>query len=98
MARTKHGVILKLSGVQKTLLFKRIYAPRRMILDETEYTILIDLEKLEFFFANEENEVLQENVIYKVNMNYLSHEAVDQEIFFHGFLLLTSNQRWPTTL
>ena len=52
-----------------------------MVSDTTDYIVPIDLEKLESFCVNKENETLQEKVLYKIHMNHFNHEAVDQEIF-----------------
>ena len=79
MTFTKHGVLFKLSATQKTKLFKQVQCLKRMVLDTTNYLVLIDLEKLESFCVNKENEALQEKILYKVHMNHFNNATVDQD-------------------
>ena len=79
MTNIKHAVIVKFDALQKLLLFKRVQSFKRMMLDEMDYTVPIDLEKLESCTVNKEHETLKERVLYKIDINHFNHEVVDQE-------------------
>ena len=50
-----------------------------MVGDQTDYETAIDIEVFEAFNAHEDNEELQSKVLYRVYMNNLSFQTVDQE-------------------
>ena len=79
MTSNKHAVILKLGEQLKTPLFKRIVVIKRMLGYQTGYETAVDLQAFEAFNARKDNEEVQSKVLYRVHMNNLALETVDQK-------------------